>query len=252
MYRGHTTIAVIIGILAISAIGIVVALITQRMPQQSVNLTGAYNANDNIDEDLSVSADSFAKQHKVEQTQPINNSTMPEITRHLPDHTDLLADYSGVVLHTNKGDITVTFYEDVPVTANNFLNLAEQGFYNDVKFHRVIKDFMIQGGDPNSKNDDAPETWGTGGPDYRFGDEFIEGRVNARGTLSMANAGPGTNGSQFFINVKANNFLDGRHAVFGEVTEGMEVVDTIEASDTDPNDRPIDPVVINTVELIKR
>lgn len=251
MKRGQTSVTAIIIILAIVAIGIVIALMRQT-PEQTTNLTNTYSTSDGVADDLQAAADTFAEEN-TPNTQPTNESAMTqEQTRHLPDHADLLADYSGVILHTNNGNITVTFYEDVPVTSNNFLNLAESGFYDGVKFHRVIKDFMIQGGDPNSKNDDAPETWGTGGPAYRFGDEFAPGRVNARGTLSMANAGPNTNGSQFFINVKANNFLDGRHAVFGEVTDGMDVVEAIEASQTDANDRPIDAVVINSVELIKR
>lgn len=251
MKRGQTSVTAIIIILGIIAIGIVIALINRQTPEQTTNLTNSYSTNDKIDDVLQDDAEAFIAEN-TPTIQPTNESAMKEITRHLPDHKDLLADYSGVILHTNRGDITVTFYDDVPVTANNFLNLADSGFYNGVKFHRVIKDFMIQGGDPNSKNDDAPETWGTGGPAYRFGDEFIEGRVNARGTLSMANAGPGTNGSQFFINVKANNFLDGRHAVFAEVTDGMDVVEAIETSETDANDRPVDAVIINSVELIKR
>ena len=178
MKRGQTTVTVIIVILALGAIGIMAAFLS-RKPDQSANLMNAYSTNDAFRDDLQADADAFALENTA-ITQPTNESAMTqEQTRHLPDHADLLADYSGVILHTNNGDVTVMFYEDVPVTANNFLNLAKSEFYNGVKFHRVIKDFMIQGGDPNSKNDDAPETWGTGGPAYRFGDEFAPGRVNA-------------------------------------------------------------------------
>ncbi len=171
---------------------------------------------------------------------------------HLPQHQDLLANNTGVIFKTNHGDIVITMHDDVPQTANNFLNLASSGFYTGTKFHRVIKGFMIQGGDPNSKDDSLMDRWGTGGPDYRFGDEIVPGRTNVRGTLSMANAGPGTNGSQFFLNSVDNLFLDGKHAVFGEVSQGMDVVDKISDVATHPGDRPVEHVVIESVELIAR
>ena len=145
-------------------------------------------------------------------------------------------------LNTNHGAIGVELFdEDAPKTVENFLKLARDGFYDGVIFHRVIPDFMIQGGDPTGT--------GTGGPGYTFEDEFNQHKVE-RGALAMANAGPNTNGSQFFIvTTQAAPWLDGKHTVFGRVTDGMDVVDTISELDTDPNDKPREPVTIERVEL---
>jgi peptidyl-prolyl cis-trans isomerase B (cyclophilin B) len=149
---------------------------------------------------------------------------------------------STAVMHTNHGDITVELFdEDAPKTVENFKKLAGDNFYNGVIFHRVIKDFMIQGGDPTGT--------GRGGPGYTFEDEFNDNKV-VRGALAMANAGPNTNGSQFFIvTTDAAPWLDGKHTVFGRVAEGMEVVDKIEGSETDHNDKPRDEARIETVTL---
>lgn len=153
-------------------------------------------------------------------------------------------------LHTNKGDITLElFTEQTPVTAKNFIDLAGSGFYDGVKFHRVIKGFMIQGGDPLSKDDSMMARWGTGGPGYRFEDEIREGNANLAGTISMANAGPDTNGSQFFINTADNRFLDTKHTVFGRVTGGMDVVRAIESAATGASDRPLEPIIIESITL---
>lgn len=153
-------------------------------------------------------------------------------------------------LHTNKGDVTIEFMEsDAPNTVANFVKLAQSGFYDGVKFHRVIKGFMIQGGDPLTKDDAMQARWGTGGPGYTFADEIHAHNRNQPGTIAMANAGPNTNGSQFFINVKDNGFLDTKHTVFGKVIAGMDVVTAIENTQTDGNDRPLDPVVITSVSL---
>jgi peptidyl-prolyl cis-trans isomerase B (cyclophilin B) len=149
---------------------------------------------------------------------------------------------SEATLHTNAGPITVTFFDDdAPKTVENFRKLAGEGFYDGLIFHRVIKDFMIQGGDP--------EGTGTGGPGYTFEDEFNDHKV-VRGALAMANAGPNTNGSQFFIvTTDAAPWLDGKHTVFGEVTSGMDAVDAIEGTETAAGDRPAEPQVIERVEL---
>jgi peptidyl-prolyl cis-trans isomerase B (cyclophilin B) len=149
---------------------------------------------------------------------------------------------TNVKLHTNHGDIDVELFDDdAPKTVENFAKLARDGFYNGVVFHRVIDDFMIQGGDPTGT--------GTGGPGYTFEDEFNEHRVE-RGALAMANAGPNTNGSQFFIVTTASApWLDGKHTVFGRVTNGMDVVDEISKVPTGPNDKPRDDVTIEKVEL---
>lgn len=160
-------------------------------------------------------------------------------------------------MKTNYGDIVIElFTEKAPITAGNFVKLAGEGYYDGIKFHRVVNNFMIQGGDPNSKNDNEPGTWGRGGPGYTIEDEFVAEFTNQRGTLSMANAGPNTGGSQFFINTNRdhNNFLDGRHAVFGQVVSGMEVVDRIEAVEVTMNSGgeeslPVEPVIIESVTV---
>lgn len=148
-----------------------------------------------------------------------------------------------VVLETNMGDIVIQLYDNMPITTSNFEALVVDGFYDGVKFHRVIEDFMIQGGDPLTKDDSKKHLWGTGGPGYKIKDEFND-NGNLRGTISMANAGPNTGGSQFFINLADNNFLDGKHPVFGKVVEGMDVVDSIASIDVDGNDRPVEDVII--------
>ena len=141
-----------------------------------------------------------------------------------------------VLLATSMGDITIQLYSDMPITAGNFKKLVEKGFYDGVIFHRIIDGFMIQGGDPTGT--------GRGGPGYAIKDEFTPNSKNDRGTISMANAGPNTGGSQFFINLVDNNFLDDKHPAFGKVIEGMDVVDKISKVETDSNDRPLEEVVI--------
>jgi cyclophilin family peptidyl-prolyl cis-trans isomerase len=145
-------------------------------------------------------------------------------------------------LHTNHGPVAIElFEEDAPKTVGNFLKLAGNGFYDGLSFHRVIPDFMIQGG--------CPHGTGTGGPGYQFEDEFNEHKVE-RGALAMANAGPNTNGSQFFIvTAEACPWLDGKHTVFGRVTSGMETVDGISQLPRDQRDKPLDPVLVERVEL---
>ena len=149
---------------------------------------------------------------------------------------------SAATIHTNHGPITIELFEDdAPKTVANFTKLAGEGFYDGVIFHRVIPDFMIQGGDPTGT--------GSGGPGYTFEDEFNHHKV-VRGALAMANAGPNTNGSQFVIvTTEAASWLDGKHTVFGRVTDGMDVVNEISALDTDARDRPRTDVVIERVEL---
>ncbi|HKA28385.1 MAG TPA: peptidylprolyl isomerase [Candidatus Binatia bacterium] len=150
---------------------------------------------------------------------------------------------SSATMHTNHGAIELELFDgDAPKTVENFRKLAGDGFYEGVIFHRVIKDFMIQGGDPTGT--------GTGGPGYTFEDEFNDHKVE-RGALAMANAGPNTNGSQFFIvTTDAAPWLDGKHTVFGRVTGGMDAVDSIEASDTDAADKPRADAVIESIDLV--
>ena len=153
-------------------------------------------------------------------------------------------------LHTSKGDIVIELFSDkAPNTVANFAKLAGEGFYNDTKFHRVIKDFMNQAGDPLTRDDSKMAQWGTGGPGYRFDDELYAGNHNALGTISMANAGPDTNGSQFFINARDNSFLDTKHVVFGRVVEGLEVVTAINNVQTDGRDRPVEPIILKSVTI---
>lgn len=151
-------------------------------------------------------------------------------------------------IQTNKGNIVLELYaEQTPKTAGNFAKLAKEGFYDGTKFHRVIAGFMIQGGDPQSKDDSMKDFWGTGGPGYQFEDEIVSELSNVTGTISMANAGPNTNGSQFFINVADNTFLDGKHAVFGRVLEGMDIVFAISQVEKNQRDVPIEPIILEKV-----
>ncbi len=152
------------------------------------------------------------------------------------------------IIKTNKGDIVLELFGDqTPNTAGNFAELAQNGFYDGTKFHRVIEGFMIQGGDPQTKDDSLQMMWGTGGPGYQFADEIVLGLSNVTGTISMANAGPNTNGSQFFINVADNTFLDGKHAVFGKVVEGMDIVMAISQVEKNERDVPVEPVILEQV-----
>jgi cyclophilin family peptidyl-prolyl cis-trans isomerase len=154
------------------------------------------------------------------------------------------------ILHTTKGAITIELLDTLaPQTVANFTKLAKEGFYDGIKFHRVIKGFMIQGGDPLTKDDNQSGMWGTGGPGYKFDDEIHTENNNVSGTIAMANSGPNTNGSQFFINTNDNVFLDTKHTVFGKVVEGIEVVQAIEETPTNSSDKPLDAMVINSVSI---
>ena len=147
-----------------------------------------------------------------------------------------------VLLQTTMGDITIELDKNMPITASNFEKLVKEGFYDGVIFHRVIDGFMIQGGDPTGT--------GMGNPGYNIKDEFTKNNKNNRGTISMANAGPNTGGSQFFINLVNNNFLDTKHPVFGKVIQGMDVVDKIGKVETDANDKPLNEVKIITAKVL--
>ena len=147
-----------------------------------------------------------------------------------------------VLLETNMGNIVIELNPEMPLTTSNFESLVSKGFYNGVIFHRVISGFMIQGGDPTGT--------GSGGPGYEIKDEFTKNNRNDRGTISMANSGVDTGGSQFFINLVDNNFLDTKHPVFGKVVEGMDVVDKIGSVPTDGNDKPIEEVVIEKASMV--
>lgn len=157
----------------------------------------------------------------------------------VPVHLVLM---TRVKLETTLGDIVIELRDDMPVTAGNFADLVGKGFYDGVIFHRVIDGFMIQGGDPTGT--------GRGGPGYTIKDEFMPDNKNNRGTISMANAGPNTGGSQFFINLVNNNYLDKAHPAFGTVVDGMEVVDAIGKVKTDFGDKPLEKVAIKKATLL--
>lgn len=156
---------------------------------------------------------------------------------------------SIISITTNKGVIKIKLFKDkAPKTVENFIKLAQENFYDSVKFHRVIKDFMIQTGDPNSKDDDWTND-GTGGPGYQFEDEINDVKIT-RGKVAMANSGPNTNGSQFFIvTAESTPWLDGKHTVFGEVIEGMDIVTAIESVETNENDHPVENIIIEDMVI---
>ena len=162
-----------------------------------------------------------------------------------PMSIDVTAGYTATI-HTNHGSFKVELFpSQAPITVNNFVFVAQEGFYDGVTFHRVIDNFMIQGGDPSGA--------GAGGPGYQFQDEIVEGLVfDAPGKLAMANAGAGTstNGSQFFVTTGPTPHLDGNHTIFGEVMEGQDVVDAISSVETDGRDRPLQPVVIESISIM--
>lgn len=182
---------------------------------------------------------------KKNTSEPVTVSK-ESITTPTPNTTSMTI----ATITTNKGIITLElFTERTPKTVENFKKLANEGFYNGTRFHRVIKGFMIQGGDPLSKEVSNQNRWGTGGPGYQFADEISPENRNDIGTISMANAGPNTNGSQFFINVANNNFLDTKHTVFGRVTSGMETVTAIENTATGATDRPREDMIVEKIEV---
>lgn len=156
--------------------------------------------------------------------------------------------FRTATLHTTLGDVVFEFSEDKPVTTSNFIKLAKQRFYDGVKFHRVINGFMIQTGDPLSKDESQKISWGTGGPGYKFDDELTGTETYEVGTVAMANSGPNTNGSQFFI-MTSSIPLPPAYTVFGKVVEGQDVAQKIQEVETDSKDRPLENIIINSVEL---
>ncbi|MBU2575828.1 peptidylprolyl isomerase [Patescibacteria group bacterium] len=184
--------------------------------------------------------------NELDLERPTQSQDAPEADQELVVD-DALKENPILRFKTSMGDIKMELFLDkMPITAGNFLKLAESNFYDGVTFHRVIPGFMIQGGDPLSK-DDNPDNDGTGGPGYFIEDEFHFDFTNEPGTISMANAGPNTGGSQFFINVANNNSLDSKHPVFGRVLEGMDIVEKIVNVERDARDRPIENVIIEEV-----
>lgn len=183
-----------------------------------------------------------------------NNNAMNVSENGSGDNSELVKKYNTVILKTSLGDIELKLdATNAPVTVGNFLKLASSGFYDGLKFHRVIKGFMIQGGDPNSKDDAQKASWGMGGPGYKFSDELKGNETYPQGTLAMANAGPNTNGSQFFIVTASPSApLPPSYTVFGSVVAGLDVALKIENVPTTTGDLPVDDVAINSVEVLEK
>jgi Peptidyl-prolyl cis-trans isomerase (rotamase) - cyclophilin family len=233
-------------ILGVFALALTLSACGTQNNSDNLNGTDAYGTADN-----SAQLNTQTTNNQVESTSTATSSTVTKtMTRTLDGQTDLFKDYSGAIIKTSEGNIEVKFYPESPITVNNFMNLAKKGFYNKTKFHRVMKDFMIQGGDPLTKETDT-SSYGTGGPEYRFNDEFNNHKLVA-GSLAMANSGPNTNGSQFFIVTTAETpWLDGVHTNFGYVVKGMEVVKKIENTEVSSRDLPLKDMVVNDIELVK-
>jgi cyclophilin family peptidyl-prolyl cis-trans isomerase len=207
--------------------------------QQAQSMTDSYYKNDVS------SSNNYQLQGEASTPQPV---TQQDGTVNAVGSNEKIAMHA--TLHTTKGDIKIEFLpQTAPNTVANFEKLSRSGFYDGTKFHRVIKSFMIQGGDPLTKDDSRAAQWGTGGPGYTFNDEITPSNHNLTGTVAMANAGPNTNGSQFFINTVDNDYLDQKHTVFARVIDGMDVVQAIESSPTAAGDRPVTPIVVNSVTL---
>lgn len=223
-------------------------------------LSNAFEIKGQVQQNIQQSQDQ-ENQHLAQQMDGQSENNAEENSENLAEKSStqaiqadqsLLEKYKRAILITNMGEIEVElFTQESPKTASNFFKLAEEGFYDGTKFHRVIKDFMIQGGDPNSKDDDWSDD-GQGGPGYKFEDEINDKKL-VRGSLAMANSGPDTNGSQFFIvTAKETPHLDGKHTNFGRVVAGMDVVNKIEDIKTNENDHPTEDVVIEKIELVER
>ena len=161
-------------------------------------------------------------------------------------------DRTKIKMETSMGVMEFELYDDLaPETAGNFKKLVEEGFYDGQRFHRVIADFMVQGGDPLSKDEANIDRWGTGGPGYAIDDEFVDDlKHTKKGLLSMANSGPDTGGSQFFITLIPTPWLDGKHAIFGEITSGEDVLEEIGNVDTGDADRPLEDIMVEKVSVV--
>jgi len=190
-------------------------------------------------------------QNKEEIMNEDKNDSVVEETNTPIVNNEKESDIVLIKLDTSYGEISLEMYPDkAPKTVSNFVNLAKQGFYDETKFHRVIKDFMIQGGDPLSKDESQRSYWGTGGPGYSFEDEQNDLAL-VSGVIAMANSGPNTNGSQFFIiTAEATPWLQGKHTGFGKVVSGMNVVEKIQNTEVGPTDQPIEDVEIISVEIL--
>jgi len=229
---------IIIGIVAIAAA--IILILNYGKGQPKTMLEEAKNK-----EDAKVAESQKSSESANNNTAKTNNvsSAVPQVD---PNYNKIM----NATIKTSLGEMKVELYGDkMPITAGNFAKLAEAGFYNGIKFHRVIKGFMIQGGDPLTKDDAMKARWGTGGPGYQFADEKFTGEYK-RGILAMANSGPNTNGSQFFI-MHQDYPLPPQYVIFGKVTSGIEVVDKIAELPIGANDQPLTPPAIESVTVEK-
>lgn len=201
-------------------------------------LDGKYNINDRLGGILRQAQDDSSGQESEEMVERKTYTKVPGMQINFSK--EYIANFE-----TNQGNFSIKLFAgDAPNTVNNFVVLSRDKFYDGLTFHRIIKDFMIQGGDP--------EGTGSGGPGYQFEDEFNDHKL-VKGTLAMANSGPNTNGSQFFIvTAESTEWLDGKHTAFGEVVEGLDVVMAIQSLETDDSDKPTEPVVINTISISEK
>jgi|GEM_PF-586756 len=252
---------IMIGVLAL-ALMLTLSACGTKNDSENLNGTDSSGATDNnpsgVTDNTSVETPaapaSEATNSPMDQTATATTTT-DDLTRVIAGQKDLFKDYNKAIIKTSEGDIEVQFYPETPVTVNNFLNLAQNGFYDGTKFHRIMKDFMIQGGDPLTKDSDT-SVYGTGGPGYKFKNENSDHKLVA-GNIAMANAGVDTNGSQFFIvTATSTPFLDGSYTNFGEVISGMEVVRKIENSAVKQSpsgemSAPIDYVTVKSVQIEK-
>ncbi|MFA6047357.1 MAG: peptidylprolyl isomerase [Parcubacteria group bacterium] len=213
------------------------------------NISGMLNLKEKAQQDIN---DATNKENE-NMNNALNENNMDSNLKAPEANAEILKKYTAATIKTSMGDIKVKLdASTAPLTVTNFLNLAQGSFYNNTKFHRVIKGFMIQGGDPNSKNADT-SSWGMGGPGYKFKDELVGTEKYPRGTLAMANSGSNTNGSQFFIVTASPEApLPPSYTVFGTVTSGMDVALKIENVKTTTNDRPVENVTINSVEPLEK
>ncbi len=237
--------AIVVGSLVLAGCGNLSsddAILKEKTAESEKNKNSGYVSNLM---DTKEQADKNIKNSMNQENKKINEALNENATNYAQK-------YTAAVLETNLGKIKVKFYNaDAPLTVNNFLQLADQKFYDGTRFHRVMKDFMIQGGDPNSKDDDWSND-GMGGPGYKFADEFNAHKL-VRDSLAMANSGPNTNGSQFFIvTAAATPWLEGKHTNFGEVVEGMDVVDKIENAEVNANDHPLEDIFIKSIALLEK
>lgn len=222
-------------------IGIVVAIITATIMFIFFSIKDK-NIKNNLD--TNINTDLITASSSVQtQTEEYNNKNTQ--TKNMNEENK---NYTEATLNTKFGKIKIQLSKDKPLTTENFIKLAKSGFYNGVKFHRVISGFMIQTGDPLSKDESQKMYWGTGGPGYKFQDELTGNEKYTIGTVAMANSGPNTNGSQFFI-MTSNTNLPPLYTVFGKVVAGQDVAQKIDGVATDASDKPLDAVVINSIDL---